>query len=387
MAFEFLAERLQERRQQGLLRAPVEVQTYQQQYILVAGRSYINFSSNDYLGLAQHPQLLAKASNNGADVIAGSGGSPLVTGHSSSHQALIDYICEQTQREAGLLCNSGFAANFSILQSLLLSKKDIALMDKLSHASMIDGALASEGRIQRFRHNDVAHLTAKLEAQTADNCLVVTEGVFSMDGDKAPLTSIAPVCASHNAWLMVDDAHAIGVTGKQGFGHADSDGLSQAELPVWMATFGKGVGTSGAIICGSKTLIQYLNNFARHYIYSTAMSPLQAQLTLHSLQLMTQETWRREKLQGLIAQFQEGASRFGFNVLPSSTAIQPVIIGEPNEALLASEKLQQKGIWVSAIRSPTVPVGSDRLRVTLTANHDAKDVDYLLRCLQEVLQA
>lgn len=385
MSFEHLANRLHHRQADGLLRAPVVVEQYQQQYMLVEGRAYVNFSSNDYLGLAQHPSLLKQALNN-SELLVGSGGSPLVTGHSRYHQQLIDYVCEQTNREAGLLCNSGFAANFSVLHSLLDTQNEMVFLDKLAHASMIDGAQASKGTLRRFKHNDVEHLSQLLSSQTAQNKLVVTEGVFSMDGDVCPAKALSSLCAEQDAWLMIDDAHAIGILGREGFGHADSDGLSQAQLPIWMATFGKAIGTGGAIITGSETLISYLQNFARHYIYSTAMSPQQAFITLLSLQTMKAELWRREKLMQLVMLFKEKAKQIGLQLLDSDSAIQPVIIGDPQRAINISSALKEKGIWVSAIRAPTVPKGTDRLRFTITAHHEEKDIDYLMSCLEEAMQ-
>lgn len=381
MAFEFLTASLQERQEQGLLRKPVLAEQYQAQYIRVAGRSYINFSSNDYLGMAQHPALLSGLSK---PAFPGSGGSPLVTGHSAHHQALIDYICEHTGRTAGMLCNSGFAANFALLQSLCRNKNDIAILDKLAHASMIDGALASGGKLSRFRHNDTYHLQQRLEASEGHNRLVVTEGIFSMDGDSAPVAEVSELCHQHDAWLMVDDAHAVGIRGDYGLAHAES--LSMAALPVWMATFGKAIGTGGAIICGNETLIDYLNNFARHYIYSTAMSPLQAQLTLRSLQLIREENWRREKLMELIALFKQQAQQAGIKLLASDSAIQPVIIGDPVKALEVSQQLKDSGFWVTAIRTPTVPAGADRLRITLTALHKQEDITSLISRLRQALQ-
>ncbi|GAA0853312.1 8-amino-7-oxononanoate synthase [Aliiglaciecola litoralis] len=375
MAFEFIPRSLEQRRQQHLLRNPVMVDSSVGAIITVQNRHYLNFSSNDYLGQRQSQQVMQAWVEGIAEYGVGSGSSPLVTGHTKSHQQLEDYLADQLNRDRALLFSSGFAANQAITQALLHKDADV-ISDKLMHASFIDGAMHSDARFRRFRHNDLDHLDGLLGAKQHDT-LVATEGVFSMDGDDGELAKISQRCVEHDAWLMVDDAHGIGVRGKTGLGSIQDSGLSQHQVPIVMGTFGKAIGTAGAFIAGSDDLISYLINFAKHYIYSTAMPPALAHATLVSFQQIA-DAQQQQKLMSHIARFQRLCNQAKIPVMASNSAIQPVIIGDPQRCTQVSEKLKQLGIWVSPIRYPTVSKHTDRLRITLSASHHDADIDALV---------
>jgi 8-amino-7-oxononanoate synthase len=363
--------------------------------IQVDGQHYINFSSNDYLAM-RRSNVVAQAWVDGiSEFGAGSGASPLVTGYTHVRQALEEYLATALGREKVLLFNSGFAANQAICQALFsisnnkteTGKKTSGtiLADKLIHASFIDGAQACDATLNRFRHNDLTHLQTLLNKTSTDaDVLVATESVFSMDGDQAPIGDILAITQNSPAWLMVDDAHGFGVLGQQGLGVVDLHNLNQEQLPVLMATFGKAIGTAGAFIAGSSELIDYLVNFARHYIYSTAMPAAQAYATLACLQ-SKKRLINKDVLEQRIQQFQVLSKAAGIPVMPSDTAIQPVLIGDAEAVLTASNKLKKLGLWVSAIRYPTVPKNTDRLRITLTAGHTEQDIQALVDALQLVL--
>lgn len=377
MAFEFIASELAARRAASLLRQRQIIEQVDGRTLLVDGQPYLNFSSNDYLGMAHSDDLKLAAVQAAPDWAAGSGASPLVTGHSQAHAKLEAYLAEHLGRDRVLLFNSGFAANQALIQTLMSHGGHI-LADKLSHASMLDGALASKAKLQRFRHNDMRHL-AGLLASAAGDKLVISEGVFSMDGDAAPLLEISALCRQHQAMLYIDDAHGFGVNGHLGLGAGSM--LEPAQLPLLMATFGKAIGTSGAFLAVPEDIHAYLVNFARHYIYSTAMSPLLAAITLTSLKLLQKQPWRREKLKENIQLFREKARQLALPLMDSQTAIQPLLIGDAQQSLTLCQKLKAKGIWVTAIRPPTVPQGSARLRVTICASHTKADITALLDAL------
>lgn len=382
MAFDFITTALNERRKQQLFRTRRVIDSNPGQMIEVEGQHYINFSSNDYLGMRQSTEVMQAWVDGISHYGGGSGASPLVTGYSSAHKQLEDFIATSLNREAVILFNSGFAANQALCQCLC-NKKSTIISDKLMHASFIDGALASEAEFKRFKHNDMTHLSHILTSAKQDT-LVATEGVFSMDGDAAPIEQMTSLCDSANTWLMVDDAHGFGVLGDTGMGTVQLHGLSQQQLPIVMATFGKAVGTAGAFIAGSQQLIDYICNFARHYIYSTAMPSAQAHAT-HASLLALKNTERRDILHTNITYFRQLASEAGIPLGNSQSAIQPVIIGQPELCLITSKKLRELGLWVSAIRAPTVPKGTDRLRITLTAQHQSRDIECLVDALQMVL--
>lgn len=379
MAFDWINEKLADLSAHGYRRQRVTVDDEKDGIISIDGRYYLHFASNDYLGM-RHDEGLQQTWVEGiAQFGAGSGASPLVTGYTRAHSALESYLAEHLNREAALLFNSGFAANQAVLQALFAKSGNITA-DKLMHASFIDGAMSSPAQFRRFAHNNPAHLIELLSKIPSINSLVATESVFSMDGDEAPLRALADIASEHGSWLMVDDAHGFGVLGEKGLGCAEYADLSQKEVPVLMGTFGKAVGTAGAFIAGSRELIALLINTARHYIYSTAMPPTQALATLYSLEQL-QDGRRQKKLGDNIRYFKARMQNTDFRVTESQTAIQPVLMDGPNQAIALSDALKQRGIWVPPIRYPTVPKGTDRLRVTLSSVHTHKDIDALCDAL------
>jgi 8-amino-7-oxononanoate synthase len=289
-----------------------------------------------------------------------------------------------TGRERALLFSTGYMANIGVI-SALLGRSDSVFEDRLNHASLLDGGLMSGARFKRYAHLDVAELIAKLD-KAVGNKLIVTDGVFSMDGDFAPLNELAVAAKKHNAWLMVDDAHGLGVIGEHGGGIVEYFGLSQDDVPVLMGTLGKGFGTFGAFIAGSEVLIETLIQKARTYVYTTALPPAVAEATRASLKIVITESWRRDKLQKLAENFKLGLGQLGLTLMASSSAIQPVLIGDSQRATDLSNSLLKAGFLVSAIRPPTVPQGSARLRVTFSALHEEQQVDQLLDALDKILK-
>ena len=421
MAFHWLDDSLSARAEQGLLRQRHCQQYEKDSIICINGEHYLNFSSNDYLGMRQHEGVLQSWVEGLAQFGGGSGASPLVTGHTQAHLALEAYIADGLNREAALLFNSGFAANQALCMALFphmshpnkSASAGHIIADKLMHASFLEGAqcVSDSAKLRRFKHNDLSHLESMLSnvchSQLSDavgnsdanqqDILIASEGVFSMDGDVAPCEDIAELAAKYNAWFMLDDAHGMGVLGENGFGTAEALNLSQQQVSIVMGTFGKAVGTAGAFIAGSQTLIDYLVNFSKHYVYSTAMPPAQAVATLYSLTHIASDTARRETLHNNIAYFRDSfQKRFGqtlntsekgdasieITLGQSQSAIQPIIVGSPERAVALSEGLKQRGIWATAIRQPTVPKNQDRLRITLTSNHTSQDIDVLLDALE-----
>ena len=375
MAFSHLPTELTTLAHDCLLRKRVVVEDDYDGVIKVDGKHYLNFSSNDYLGHRQNQDILQSYVEGLSRYGAGSGASPLVTGHTQCHQALEDHLANALNREAVLLFSSGFAANQAVCQALL-SAGDTVITDKLMHASFIDAAIHSPAQFLRFKHNDMQHAQAQFSKASA-NTLCVSEGVFSMDGDSADVSSLQHLCEQHDAWLMLDDAHAFGVIGESGLGSVEAFNLTQAQCPIVMGTFGKAIGTGGAFIAGSQVLIDYLINKAKHYIYSTAFSAAQAKATLTSIELMQQGSTRAQ-LHANIEYFKMLARAQDLPIITSDSAIQPYLINDPAKALKASDMLKGLGLWVNAIRTPTVPKGQDRLRVTISALHQHKDIESLV---------
>ncbi|TXS90703.1 8-amino-7-oxononanoate synthase [Parahaliea maris] len=374
-----LASALEERRQQHLYRERLVLESSQGPQVRLAGREMLNFCSNDYLGLAAHPKVIEALRRGAEEYGAGSGASHLVCGHSRPHHTLEEALAEFTGRPRALLFGSGFAANTAAL-SVLLQAGDTVLQDRLNHASLLDGGLHSGARLSRFPHNDVEALERKLNAVSGPS-MVVVDGVFSMDGDVAPLAQLAALTRRHDAWLMVDDAHGFGVLGQRGAGSLEAAGLDCEDVPVLMATLGKALGCSGAFVAGSEVLVESLVQFARNYVYSTAMPPALAVAGLAALNLLSEEGWRRAYLQNLIARFRRGAGQLGLPLADVGGPIQPLLIGAADEALALSQALRERGLLVGAIRPPTVPAGTARLRITLTASHTEAQVDQLLDAL------
>jgi 8-amino-7-oxononanoate synthase len=390
MAFDFIPGALEKRRSEGLLRKRQRIDSASGPMIEIAGQHYINFSSNDYLAMRRSTVVMQAWADGISEYGGGSGASPLVTGHTNAHQALEDYLAAELNRDKVILFNSGFAANQAVCQALFGKRhgeyQDRIIADKLMHASFIEGAQASQAKLMRFKHNSIEHLQTLLTTSESQspNTLIATEGVFSMDGDQAPLNQMVNISQQADAWLMVDDAHGFGTLGESGNGVIETHHLTQQQVPIVMATFGKAVGTAGAFVAGSHEFIDYLINFARHYIYSTAMPAAQAYATLMSLQAK-QASERRDMLNQRIEQFKTLAKQAGLSLMPSETAIQPLLIGSAEKSLAASEKLKALGLWVTAIRYPTVPKHTDRLRITITAGHDSRDIQALVDALQLVL--
>uniref|UniRef100_UPI0040475C05 aminotransferase class I/II-fold pyridoxal phosphate-dependent enzyme n=1 Tax=Rheinheimera sp. TaxID=1869214 RepID=UPI0040475C05 len=375
-----LQQALDARAAQQLLRTPVTLEHYSGRLLTVAGQSFLNFSGNDYLGLATAPQVLQAFADGARQFGAGSSGSPLVTGQHAVHQQLCHSLCDWLNVEWVLLFSSGFAANQAMLQTLS-QKTDTLLLDKLSHASLIDGALHSDAALKRFAHNDLDALEPLLR-QTSQ-AVVVTEGVFSMDGDSPDLAAMLALCQQYQAPLLLDDAHGLGVLGPEGKGTAAAQGIKQADIFCSMANFGKALGVGGAFIGGSKTVIDYIEQFGRHYIYSTALPPPLCAAVLKSIELCRSESWRRDKLHSNIALFRHLAADLA--LLNSQTAIQGLVLGSSERALAVSQQLKQAGIWISAIRPPTVPQGSARLRITLSAQHTGQDIHQLVQQLRQLV--
>ncbi len=381
-----LAAALERRRRDGLYRRRRVADGPQGPERVVDGRRLLSFCSNDYLGLAGDPRLAA-AMKRGADRYGvGSGAAHLINGHSRAHHALEEELAAHTGCERALLFSTGYMANLGAIAALL-GRGDTVFEDRLNHASLLDGGMLSRARLRRYAHADPAALDAALDAPAPGRRLVVTDGVFSMDGDCAPLADLAALCARRDAWLMVDDAHAIGVLGPQGRGSVHAAGLDPQAVPVLIATLGKALGTAGAFVAGSHALIETLIQQARPYIYTTAMPPAIAEASRAALRIAAEEDWRRERLHGLIARFRHGAERIGLTLMPSQTPIQPLLLGDVARANHWADALLREGILVSAIRPPTVPDGGARLRVTLSAAHRPAQVDALLSVLADIAAA
>lgn len=375
---------LQQIEQQHLYRRRRIVEGAQQPVLNVDGHPVINFCSNDYLGLANHPEVAA-AFKRGIDRYGvGSGSAHLVSGHSAAHHALEEALADFTGRERALVFSTGYMANLGVI-SALVGRHDRVLEDRLNHASLIDGGLLSRAQFKRYRHADAVDLALQLSQTIKGKSLIVTDGVFSMDGDLAPFPELISLSKQHGAGLLIDDAHGFGVLGATGGGIVEHWGLSQSEVPILMGTLGKAFGTFGAFVAGSEQLIEFLIQKARSYIFTTALPPAIAEATLVSLRLLREESWRRQHLKALIQHFKSGAERMGLALSPSETAIQPLLLGDSERANQASAALLTRGLWVSAIRPPTVPCGTARLRITFSAQHELSQIDRLLEALGEVL--
>ncbi len=380
-----LEPELEQRRGDGLYRQRRVIESAQGVETRIDGKSMLSFCSNDYLGLANHPDIKQAFVDAVADYGVGSGAAHLINGHSRLHEQCEQRLAEFTGRDRALLFSTGYMANIAIA-SALLGRNDLIYQDKLNHASLIDSAKLSDAKLIRYRHNDLKQLEALLSEGRRDHRrLVMTDAVFSMDGDCADVDSISRVAAEHGAWAMVDDAHGFGVLGERGAGLLEQLELNQDQVPILMATLGKAVGTAGAFVAGSTTLIETLIQKARPYIYTTASPPAIAAATLKSIDIIENETWRREKLSESIAYFRAQAAQLEVELMPSSTAIQPLVIGDNHQALSVSEALFKQDIHVTAIRPPTVPVGSARLRVTLSAMHEHEHIDQLIKTLGSLL--
>ncbi len=384
MAFDFIQSELELRRQNNLLRKRRCQASAQGRLLRSEGQQYLNFSSNDYLGLANHPKIVEAWREGAKHYGVGCGGSPLVTGFQGPHYQLEQLLCEWQGRPAALLFNSGFSANQGLIKTLL-GKNDLLLQDKLNHASLIEAGMLSGCQSKRFAHNQLEQLSQRLAARKQQNCLVITEGVFSMGGDQAPLKAIAQLCHQHNSWLMVDDAHGVGCLGEQGRGSLNQQQVGSSDVQIQMLTFGKALGVSGATLLCDHDLQDYLINFDKSYVYSTAMPAAQAMAISAAIELVRSDPHYQQQLQTNISLFKALAAELAIPLGKSNTAIQPVLIGSSERALLCSERLKQQGFWVSAIRPPTVPPNTARLRITLSSHHQREDIHALLAALASIL--
>lgn len=381
----WLGEAQSGRTAQGLQRQRMELNRLSDGKVQVNGQALVNFSSNDYLGLTTDPALAAAIADAVQPHGAGSGASALVSGYSRLHRELEQGLAGFVGTESALLFPSGYHANLAVLTALA-GRGDHVVQDRLCHASLIDGARLSGARLLRFNHGDVAALERQLEKRPDGHTLVVTDGVFSMDGDIAPLAEIIECCKRHDAWLVVDDAHGVGVLGEQGRGALEHLGVLPADVPVQIGTLGKAFGISGAYVAGSTALVDHLVNHARTYLYTTAMPPPLAAAGLKALEIIQGDSARRESLHRNIRLFTDGAARRGLELLPSITPIQPLMIGEPDAAVAMSQGLRERGFLVVAIRPPTVPPGTARLRITLSAVHDRSQIEGLLDAVEQCLK-
>lgn len=381
MNFDFIRHDVNEQKAKSRYRQLVcNNTTSQGNEIVINGKSYLNFSSNDYLGLNNHVEI-NKALQEGTDKYGiCSSSSSLVTGYHYAHQALENDICQWLNKPKCLLFSSGFAANLALFQALGKSSESHFYLDKLSHASMIDGAYHSKAKVKRFNHNNIEQLTTLLSNATdSPNKLIASEGVFSMDGCQAKVFELAQLAKAKQAWLYLDDAHSIGVIGNEGQGSNYF-----ADIDITMATLGKAIGTSGAFLTCNEDLHEYLVNFSRHYIYSTAISPAIAWATKKSIELIQKEHWRREKITELSTLFAQLLAP-EIELVSTKSSIHAIIIGDEKKALTLSDNLKKQGIWLTAIRPPTVAINSSRLRVTICANHNTKDIKYLAECINKAI--
>lgn len=342
----------------------------------VDGRRCLAFSSNDYLGLAREPRVARAMAEAAVEWGAGSGAAHLVTGHTVAHHALEEQLAEFTGCERALLFSTGYMANLGLVCALA-GRGDLIAEDRLNHASLLDAARLSGATVRRYAHADAAAAARRLTAP-AGRKLVVSDAIFSMDGDSAPLEALARIASASDAWLLLDDAHGLGVVGPGGRGSVAAAGLTPAAVTALVGTLGKALGTCGAFVAGSAALIETLIQRARTYIYTTAPPPAVAAATSVALAIASEEEWRRERLAQLVARFRAGAADLGLELAASDTPIQPVILGSAQAALAAAEALLRAGLWVTPIRPPTVPAGSARLRITFSAVHQPADVDRLL---------
>lgn len=374
-----LAAELAEREAGGLRRSRRLLESPQRARVTVDGCEYLAFCSNDYLGLAADPRLSAAANEGIARYGVGGGASHLILGHSTAHHELEEALARFVRQPRALLFSTGYMANMGVV-SALTGRGDAIFADRLNHASLNDAALVSRAAFKRYAHNDLDALERLLKITPARRRLVVTDAVFSMDGDIAPVTALLELCERHDAYLFVDDAHGFGVLGEAGRGTLAHFNMASDRI-IYMATLGKAAGVAGAFVAGNETLIETLIQNARTYIYTTATPPLLAHALLTSLQIIADEEWRRERLRALIVQLREALAAAPWTLMTSDTPIQPLLVGGNDEALALSATLAAAGLLVPAIRPPTVPQGTARLRISLSADHEAADVARLVEAL------
>ena len=374
-----LAAELAELEAQGLMRRRRTLETPQGARVCVDGREFIAFCSNDYLGLAAHPELIEAAREGAARYGVGAGASHLVLGHSAAHAALERQLAEFVGLPRALLFSTGYQANQGTITALV-GRPDAVFADRLNHASLNDAALLSRAEFRRYPHLDLAALERQLAGSSARRKLIVTDAVFSMDGDIAPVPELAALAERHDAWLLLDDAHGFGVLGPQGRGLLARSGVRSPRV-IYMATLGKAAGVFGAFVAGAPEVLETLMQRARTYVYTTAAPPLLAHALTKSLELIGAADDRRDHLRGLARLLRESLRLTRWKLAQSESAIQPLIIGANGETVAASEALARDGLLVPAIRPPTVPRGTARLRISLCAAHAAGDIERLAAAL------
>ncbi|HEY7986836.1 MAG TPA: 8-amino-7-oxononanoate synthase [Methylophilaceae bacterium] len=377
-----LQQELDQRKVAGSLRRRRLLESMQGTHIKVDGRDVLSFCSNDYLGLAAHPAVIDAVKHAADTSGAGSGASHLITGHHQLHHQLEQALADFVRLPQALLFSTGYMANMGVVTALM-GRDDAVFADKLNHASLNDAVVLSRAEFKRYQHQDMRALEKLLAASQARRKLVLADAVFSMDGDIAPVPEMLSLCEKYDAWLMLDDAHGFGVLGAEGRGVLQHFNVQSPRI-IYMATLGKAAGVAGAFVAGESALIEYLIQNARTYIYTTAIPPLLSAGLLASLEIIAQEEWRRERLLALISSLRSGLSDCNWKLEASSTPIQPLIIGSNDDAMNASEALLQRGILVPAIRPPTVPTGTARLRISLSAAHTLEDVGMLVDALREI---
>ena len=383
-----LTRNLEKRKDAGLYRHRKTSNSPQGVRVVFDGIEYLSFCSNDYLGLATHPELINALCDCASGWGVGAGASHLLGGHSEPHEDLEQQLAQFMGAERALLFSTGYMANLAVLTSLA-DRGDVIHQDKLNHASLIDGALLSRASLKRYRHVDMTELESQLKNETGGRKIIASDGVFSMDGDLAPLSTMLSLAHANNALCYIDDAHGFAVLGEQGRGIVDecdtrAEDYKNGNL-LSMCTLGKAMGSFGAFVCGSEEMIETLIQQGRSYIYTTALPPALAAASYAAFEVMTNESWRRQKLADLVDYFKAGCLRRALPMMNSSTPIQPVLIGDNEKALAIAEKLKQQGLLVFAIRSPTVAAGSERLRITLSATHEESDIDVLLDALANAI--
>lgn len=385
MFFTHLQDQLQHLETEGLLRYRRMLEGSQDTHVKVDGRDFISFCSNDYLGLASHPLLVA-AAREGAELYGvGAGASHLVSGHSKAHHLVEEKLAQFVELPQALLFSTGYMANLGVVTALI-GRDDSLFADKLNHASLNDAAALSRAKLRRYPHLDMQVLGKLLDASGGKRKLVLSDAVFSMDGDIAPVPELLALCERHDAWLLLDDAHGFGVLGREGSGVLSHFNAKSPRI-IYMGTLGKAAGVFGAFVAGEKEIIQTLIQLSRSYIYTTATPPLLAHALLKSLDLIRTERARRAHLQDLIAHLKNRVRLERWHLLPSHTPIQPLIIGESRAAVKVSAALAEAGILVPAIRPPSVPQGTARLRISLSAAHSTDDVERLVSTLHELEKA
>ncbi len=383
-----LQQRLAQQQQQHLYRQLNVMQSPQGVEVIFDQQKYLSFCSNDYLGLANHPEIIQALQRGAKQYGVGSGAASLINGYSEQHQLLEQELAEFLQRDRVLLFSTGYMANLGIATALL-QVNDRVFADRYNHASLLDSARLVSSKHQRYRHNDMQHLQqllikAQVESNTNHQCLIQSDGVFSMEGDFAHLLDLVKLSQHYQTWLVLDDAHGFGVLGANGRGSWENLALNQTQIPILMATMGKAMGCFGAFVAGSEPLIESLIQFARTYLFTTALPPALVMAARKSLAIVKKQAWRRQQLADNIHYFKRSAKQLDLPLLNSSTAIQPLLLKQDHLALEWSQRLWQQGILVSAIRPPTVAKNQARLRITLSTEHQTSHIDYLLEQLNKL---